>query len=170
MLVSGVNRFNLETRKTQAVAERQFVEAQAAEHERLLRDAEERLQLFEQQNRVANSPELATQRDRLRRAVELRQQVYTSLVQNREEARIREVRDTPVITVLEDPRLAAFSESRKLALKSLLGVVGGAMIGMLAAFLIQGLAGARHQPTDEAREFFHLVQEATPRFLRRAAR
>ena len=37
-LLRAVNQFNLETRKSQAAAERQFVEGQAAEAERLLRD------------------------------------------------------------------------------------------------------------------------------------
>jgi uncharacterized protein involved in exopolysaccharide biosynthesis len=170
MLVNGVNRFNLETRKTQAAAERQFVETQAAESELALREAEDRLQQFLQQNRVAGSPQLAFERDRLQRTVDLRQQVYTSLVTNREEARIREVRDTPVITVLEDPKLPAVSESRKLLLKGVLGGVGGAMLGMLTAFVAQGLIGARHKPTDESRQFFSLVEEATPKFLRRVVR
>ena len=50
-LVRGVKRFNLETRKSQA-AERQFVEVQAAEGERALRGAEDRLQVFLQRNRA----------------------------------------------------------------------------------------------------------------------
>jgi uncharacterized protein involved in exopolysaccharide biosynthesis len=170
MLVKGVNRFNLETRKSQAVAERQFVEVQAAESERALRDAEDRLQQFLQQNRSTGSPQLAFERDRLQRDVELRQQVYTSLVQDKEQARIREVRDTPVITVLEEPKLPAVSESRKLLLRGVLGALGGAMLGIVAAFILQALSGARATHTEEAREFFSLVQEATPRFLRRIAR
>src|SRR2546426_756151 len=45
-LVSGVQRFNVETRKSQAGAERQFVEARAEEAQRALREAEDRLQVF----------------------------------------------------------------------------------------------------------------------------
>src|SRR5438445_8264651 len=68
-LVRGVNQFNVETRKSQAAAERQFVEAQAGEAERALREAEDRLQGFLQQNRVISSPELGFERDRLQRQV-----------------------------------------------------------------------------------------------------
>ena len=167
-LVRGVNQFNLETRKSQAVAERLFVEVQAGEAERALREAEDRLQLFLQRNRaIADSPELAFQNDRLQRDVALRQQVYTSLLQNREEARIREVRDTPVITVLESPRLPVVGEARESMQKGVLGGLAGGMFGALIAFLAQWVAGARRAPSDEAREFFELVRQATPRFLRR---
>jgi len=167
-LVNGVNKFNIETRRSQAGAERQFVEGQAREAERALRESEDRLQAFLQQNRaIGSSPQLAFQRDRLQRDVELRQQVYRTLIQNRDEARIREVRDTPVITVLEDPRLPAIGEKRGSVQKAVLGGVLGAVIGALVAILAQGVAGARGASSDEAREFFQLVSEATPRILRR---
>lgn len=166
-LVRGVGTFNLETRKSQAAAERQFVEAQALAAEKDLREAEDRLQVFLQRNRVTGAPELAFQKDRLEREVALRQQVFNSLLQNREEARIREVRDTPVITVLEEPRLPSFGEPRRSVLKGLLGGVVGLVMGILVAFVAREFKGARRAPTDEAQEFFKLLEEATPRFLRR---
>jgi uncharacterized protein involved in exopolysaccharide biosynthesis len=166
-LVRGVNKFNVETRKSQATAERQFVEIQAGEAERALRVSEDRLQVFLQGNRViAGSPELTFKRDRLQRGVELRQQVYTTLLQNREEARIREVRDTPVITVLEDPRLPVVGEARKSVQKAVMGGLAGGMLGVLIAFMVQGVVAARRAPSEEAREFFQLVEESTPRFLK----
>src|SRR5256712_11842870 len=90
-LVRGVNQFNVETRKSQAAAERQFVEAQAGEAERALREAEDRLQGFLQQNRVISSPELGFERDRLQRQVALRQQGYTALLPDWPVAEITQV-------------------------------------------------------------------------------
>lgn len=167
-LVRGVNRFNLETRKSQAAAERQFAETQAGEAEAALRAAEDRLQSFLQGNRITSgSQQLSFEVDRLRRDIALRQQVYTSLVQNREEARLREVRDTPVITVLENPHLPVVGESRKSVSKAFLGGLAGAILGVLIAFLSRALAEARRAPNGDVREFFQLVEEATPRFLKR---
>jgi uncharacterized protein involved in exopolysaccharide biosynthesis len=166
-LLRGVNRFNSETRKSQAVAERQFVEARAAEAEIALRQAENRLQDFLQRNRViGGSPELAFERDRLQREVTLRQQLYTSLLQNREEARIREVRDIPVITVIEAPQLPVLSEGRKSVFKALLGALVGSVVGLLIAFFTHVMTVTRRQSSSEAREFFTLLEGATPRFLR----
>src|SRR5438067_2285669 len=65
-LIRGVGTFNVERRRSQAAAERQFVDAQAAESERALRDAENALQSFLQRNReYGGSPQLPFERDRL---------------------------------------------------------------------------------------------------------
>jgi hypothetical protein len=170
-LVQRINQFNLETRKSQAAAERQFVEAQAVESERALRDAEDRLQGFLQANRdIGGSPGLGFERDRLQREVLRRNQLYTSWLQSREEARIREIRDTPVITVIENPRLAFIGEPRKSVLKAILGGIAGALFGVLFAFLADALAGARRSEREDAQEFFQLVEKATPKVLKRKAR
>jgi len=168
-LVSGVNQFNLESRKSRAAAERRFAESQTAEAQAALRASEDRLRGFLQSNRgLGNSPDLALTRERLERDVSLRQQVYTTLVQSLEEARIREVRDTPVITVVEAPALAVLPEARGTVQKALLGALAGGIFGVLIAFLRRSMRGTKESPTDEAREFFLLVEQATPRFLRRA--
>jgi uncharacterized protein involved in exopolysaccharide biosynthesis len=166
-LVSAVNQFNLETRKSQAAAERHFVERRAAEIERSLREAEDRLQTFLQRNRIINpNSEQAFERERLQREVTRRTQLYTSLLEGLEEARIREVRDTPVITLLATPHAAVLPEPRGTVTKAVLGALAGTAIGILIAFVAHGTSRARQQATDEAREFFELVHEATPRFLR----
>ena len=72
-----------------------------------------------------------------------------------------------MITVLEDPRLPVVGEARKSARKGVLGGLAGGMLGVLIAFLAQRVARARRAPSEEARVFFRLVEEATPRFLKR---
>jgi uncharacterized protein involved in exopolysaccharide biosynthesis len=69
--------------------------------------------------------------------------------------------------VIEQPKLPVLAEPRHLVTKALLGAVAGVVLGMVIAFLSQRVAGARTAPSEEAREFFELVDEATPRFLRR---
>jgi uncharacterized protein involved in exopolysaccharide biosynthesis len=169
-LVERVNQFNLETRKSQAAAERKFVDTQTAQAEDSLRNAENKLQQFLQDNRQVGSPQQLFERDRLQREVTMRQQLYASWLQNGEDARIREVRDTPVITVMEEPRLPFVGQPRGTGQKMVLGGIAGALIGALIAFLASKLSGARAAETEEAREFFELVDDATPRFLRRNGR
>lgn len=167
-LVRGVNEFNLQTRRSQATAERQFVEVQADLAQRALRDAEDRLQAFLQRNRdIAGSPMLTFERDRLQREVALRQQLATNWLQNREEVKIREVRDTPVITVFEDPRLPTAPMPRKIGQKAALGAMAGGVLGIVLAFFAHGIARARLLSTDAAQEFFAQLERATPRALRR---
>jgi tyrosine-protein kinase Etk/Wzc len=170
-LVLGVNQFNLQTRKSQASAERQFVEARAVQAAGTLRVAEDALQSFQERNKIIPpQSELGLDRDRLKRDVDRLQEVYSSLLQNREEARIREVRDTPVITILEQPRMPMVPEGRGTVSKALLGGIAGIAVALLIAFIVEGFATARREPSDEAREFFRLVDESKPRRFRQGGR
>ncbi len=165
-LLKGVNQFNLKERKSQASAERQFAGALAGEAETALRDAEDKLQRFMERNRtLSGSPALTLEQDRLRRDVTSRQQLYTTLLQNREEARIREVRDTPVITVLEEPQLPIQGESRRSIQKGLVGGLVGLMFGLAFAFISQAIFAARARPDATTQEFFDQLRSTTPVFL-----
>lgn len=169
-LVDGVNRFNLETRKSQAAAEREFVEEQSLVSERALRSAEDRLQSFLLRNReTAGSPVLGFERDRLQREVLLGQELHTSWLKAREEARIREVRDIPVITVFEAPRQPTVGQPRGTVGKAIMGGISGALLGLFIALASLAISRARTSSNAEAKEFFRLVEEAKPRFLRARA-
>jgi uncharacterized protein involved in exopolysaccharide biosynthesis len=131
-LLEGLNHFNLVTRQSQAREERRFTEGRLEAARASLRAAEDALQRFLQTNRqFAESPALTFQRDRLQREVLLQQQVVVSLAQQYEENRIREVRDTPVITIIETPNLAARPDPRLWALILLLGTVASLCVGVL---------------------------------------
>ena len=102
------NEFNVERRRRTSAAEREFVEANAAQAERRLADAEARLEAFVDRNRrYQQSPQLTLQFARLQRVVDLRQQLASSLLQALEQARIAEVRNTPVISVIDRPERSA---------------------------------------------------------------
>lgn len=131
-----VTRFNLETRQSQGASERRFVERRLAESRAELADAETRLREFSEANRVFSAPRLALERERLARNVALRQEVYASLAQSYERARIEEVRDTPVITVVEVPTLPVRPDSRGLARLTLLSLFGGALFASMLAYAI----------------------------------
>jgi uncharacterized protein involved in exopolysaccharide biosynthesis len=167
-LVDAVSRFNLESRKSQAAAERQFVELQAQEAEGALRAAEDRLQSFLQRNRsMSGSPDLTFARDRLQRDVDLRQSLYTSLMQQKETARIKEVRDTPVITILESPQLPVRSRSRGAITKFVLGGIVATLLAILLVFVVENVSASRGDDPERREELLKLAREAIPPFVRR---
>lgn len=171
-VIRQLNEFNIQTRKSQAAAERQFVEHQAAEAEKALRGAEDRMQTFLQGNRagLGGSPALSFEQNRLQREVALQQQNYASLLQSLQEAKMREVRDTPVITVVEAPRLPLLPESRGTVKKALIGFIMGTAIGIVLALLRRAMRSVRSARGEDAREFFTLLEESKPRLLRRGVR
>ncbi|UCC24253.1 MAG: hypothetical protein JSU98_10995 [Gemmatimonadales bacterium] len=153
-LLDEVSRFNLETRQSQARAERGFIEERLEVAEQDLRDAEAALQEFLQNNRAFGEfSQARLEADRLGRDVLNRQQVYNTLLQSYEQARISEVRDTPVITVLQSPYLPPKPDGRGLTLRLALGVVLGGMLGVVLAFTLEVLQ-APMEDGDPARRNF----------------
>lgn len=163
-LLEEVSRFNLETRQSQAATERAFIEARVQAAQADLDAAEERLRLFLEANRQwANSPLLSFRHDGLMREVTLRQSVLTTLIQSYEQARISEVRDTPVITVLQSPYVPPRADARGRVLAVAIGLVLGGMLGIVAAFLVD--AFRRPDTDDPARRDFQETWEAARRSI-----
>jgi uncharacterized protein involved in exopolysaccharide biosynthesis len=141
-MIRLVSDFNLHRRQTKAGAERRFVEGRVTEAKDSLRAAEAELEGFLQRNReYRNSPQLLFAHDRLDREVTMRQQVYTSLAQSYEAARIDEVRNTPVITLMEPPDLPAKPDARLALLKGMLAGLLGLALGAFLAALRQAFGG-----------------------------
>ena len=130
-----VSRFNLQNRRSRAGAERRFTEGRIVEIQQELREAEDRLQAFLQRNRdYRNSPDLSFQHDRLAQEVDFRRTVYTTVSQSNERARMDEVRDTPVITIIENPSLPARADGRGLLKFGLIAFILGGLAGVALGF------------------------------------
>jgi uncharacterized protein involved in exopolysaccharide biosynthesis len=147
-VIEGLNQFNLLTRQSQAAAERKFVEERLDASRASLRASEDALQGFLQSNRQLGV-DLAFQRDRLQRDVTLRQQVAMGLAQQYEDARIREVRDTPVITVIERPILPALPDPRGRVTTVILGILAGLFLGIVIAMAREGWNRQRQNDTQD---------------------
>lgn len=134
-MLERVTDFNLRARQTQAAAERRFIEERLQEVAIEVRTAQGRLEEFLRNNRIIqNSPELQFQRDRLQTELGVHQSVFASLSEANEEAKIREVRNTPVITLLDPPSEPARPDPRGLVTKVLLGGLFGFGLALLLAF------------------------------------
>jgi capsule polysaccharide export protein KpsE/RkpR len=64
----------------------------------------------------------------------MRQEVYTNLMQALEQSKIEEVRNTPVITMVEEPIIPAEADSRYIVLKVLLALILGSLVSIATAF------------------------------------
>lgn len=153
-LIDYLNDFNTQTRQSQARERRKFVEQRAAAAEVELRTAEEDLRKFYERNRTwQGAPQLTFEEGRLRRQVDLRQEVYLTLRREYETARIQEVNDAPVITVIE-PAVAPQKRSRprRTVMVSLAFLLGG-MLGVFASFGAEYLARVRREDADRYADF-----------------
>jgi uncharacterized protein involved in exopolysaccharide biosynthesis len=117
---------------------------------------------FYRQNRYfANSPELKAEEGRLQRQVSLRQQLYVSLAQSLEGAKIEEVRNTPVFTLLDRPQGSVEPTDRNLPAKVFVGALTGTLLGLTLVLAIDGVSRARLQ---SPRQYQDLVSAWQRRF------
>lgn len=131
-IISEVNDFNTRTRRDQATAERAFTEERLALATGELRAAEAAVEAFLTENRqTSSSPRLQFELEKLRSVVSLKNQVVTSLATTLEDVRIREMRSTPVITVIESPYAAVLPDRRKRVTYGSLAAVAAAIVAML---------------------------------------
>jgi len=124
-----VSAFNLRTRQSQANSEGTFVASQMDAASGDLHAAEDRLRNFLATNQqYRSSSEAAVTHDRLERDVNLKQQLYTTLAEALQRARIEEVRNTPVIMVIDPPSVASRGRHG-----TVLFTIVGSLIAMFAA-------------------------------------
>jgi uncharacterized protein involved in exopolysaccharide biosynthesis len=156
-----LRRFNVERRQTQATAEREFSQARMIEGKQQLNQAESRLEAFLQVNRdYKNAPRLVFEEDRLARDVSMRQQLYTSLAQAYEQAKLEEVRQTATLTVLQPPLVPVSADPRGLIRRAIFALLFGLLVGVLFAYIRQYAEKARTNELDEYSEFRALKRDA----------
>ena len=105
-LLAAINNFNVDLRQERAVAQRKFVDDRLRDAAGSLRLAEDSLRSFVLANRsFQGSPSLVLEESRLRRNVDLRQTLYVNLSQQLDQASIDAARNTPALTLLDEPLL-----------------------------------------------------------------
>lgn len=162
-----LNRFNLQTLQSRASAERKFAEGRMNEVQGELRVAEAGLQRFLEDNRQQYlSPALEIEKGRLGRKVDLLQQTYTTLATSYERARIDEVRDTPLITIIQKPAVPIRPDSRGTVGKTILMILMGLFVGSLLVLTREAFNWMRSSGEADAAEFNRLVSAASQDVVR----
>lgn len=159
-MVDYLNEFNTHTRQSQAHERRRFVEQRIAEGGAELRSSESDLRTFYERNRTwQQSPQLVFEEGRLRRQVEIRQEVYLTLRREFETARIEEVNDTPVITVIDPAIPPQKRSSPQRRMMVLLALIAGTLAGTLWA-----MAGSymEHVRSTEGDRYTELLGRSRP--------
>jgi len=125
-IAKAANNYIQDENSFEASRDRNFIEERLTVLKDELNQAENNLKEFRQENRrIADSPELQLEQGRLLRQVEMKQQVYITLQQQLELARIDEVRQTPVIHTLDIAEAAIKKDKPKRIIIVLLSLILG---------------------------------------------
>lgn len=134
-LIALVSSFNRETRVTRAKSKRLFLERRLDSAKAELNSSEERLRFFYEQNRgFLVAPSLKFDEARLKREAEAKSVLFLNLQGQLESARIDEINDAALITVIDTavvPRKPEWPHYGSVTATSL-------VVGIVAGFLIAG--------------------------------
>ena len=116
MTIFELDNLLREKKMNSASEQRKWVESRLVQVEEELRAAEERLSNFRERNRrVADSPQLLLQQERLMREVQIKGSIVLELRKQAEIARIEEVKQVTTINVLDEGRPPVRKERPKRA-------------------------------------------------------
>lgn len=124
--------YTRQVRKTNASEQRKFIEQRLIEMQDELKKSEERLKRFREENRrVSDSPGLMLEQERMLRDVSINTALFTELKKQFELAKIQEVKDIPVINILE----SASPPADKIGPRRKATVIVAFIISLLVSFL-----------------------------------
>jgi uncharacterized protein involved in exopolysaccharide biosynthesis len=113
-ITAELNNFLLTKKTTNAGEQRKWIEKRMKEVKHDLEKAENVLKEFREKNRrVTDSPQLLLEQGRFQREVSLQEVISTTLQQQYEVARIEEIKNVPIINVLDEAKPAAEKNSPK---------------------------------------------------------
>ena len=112
--------------KSQAVSEKtSFIESRIFSVKEDLEFSEIGLKDFRDNNRQISSPALELEEERLERNVEIQKEIYLTLKQQLELAKIEEVQETSIVQILDKPQLPLDPYNKKLMVSTILALIIG---------------------------------------------
>ena len=100
-----------------------------------LKESEQTLKTFREQNRQISSPALQLDLEHLSRDVEIQKGIYLTLKQQQELTKIEEVEKTSVVQVLDEPQISLGPSNKNLIISLFIAIILGTGLGIIIAFL-----------------------------------
>ena len=162
--------FQRNFRKTNASAQRKFLEGRLDEVKRDLQNAEDTLRDFQEKNRrVEQSPGLMLEQARLQRQIDLNSAIFIELMKQFELAKLDEIRNTPVVQVLDPARTPAEKSSPKRTVIVVLAALVGLIFSSMYFYFLDFVSFHREDPDlNKLMSFWNLVKHDL-RFTKRGS-
>jgi uncharacterized protein involved in exopolysaccharide biosynthesis len=120
-LLGLVNAFVGRDLRTRAGATRRFLQDRLAQVDSELATQQDKLRTFLEKNReYQNSPMLQFRQAELQRDLDIKRDLYTSVSRSLEEARMNEVKDTPLISIIDRPAVPTRPSGTRAAVNAIL--------------------------------------------------
>ncbi len=135
-IAGQLDKFMVTQRRTKASEQRQWIEQRMQEVEVELAAAEDALKDFRESNRrIMDSPALMLQEGRLIRELEVNNAMYVELKKQFEGIKIQEIRDMPVVQVLDHARIPTEKSSPNRKMIVIIAFVLGGFLSVGMVFI-----------------------------------
>jgi uncharacterized protein involved in exopolysaccharide biosynthesis len=126
-VVSGLDEFLRTERITTASEQRKWIDDRLSQVTQELAHSEDSLKVFSEKNRrIENSPQLLLEQQRLFRDVEINSALYMELKKQLELIKIEEIKNVPVVSIMDDARPAAKkTKPKRLVIVVVVSLLGG---------------------------------------------
>tara|TARA_Y100000768_G_C23990765_1_gene692597 strand:+ start:4714 stop:6159 length:1446 start_codon:yes stop_codon:yes gene_type:complete len=112
-----------------------FIENRINSVQENLETSENKLKNFNEKNRQVNSPHLKLELDKLERDLEVEKEVYMTLKQQLELAKIEAIQESSIVQILDEPHLPLLPSNKNQIQSFLLSVILGFLLGVFAGFI-----------------------------------
>jgi uncharacterized protein involved in exopolysaccharide biosynthesis len=136
-IILGTDAFLRHQHRTYATEQGRWIDSRLSQVQADLRHAEDSLRTFRQVNRVIASPPLVLAESRLVRQVDLNSALFLDLSRQREATKIDEIKNVPVLNVLDYARISAIPDSPDRVLIAIVSFILS-FLGGLAFIAVRG--------------------------------
>src|SRR6266550_5733641 len=157
-IILGTDAFLRHQHRTYASEQGRWIDSRLSQVQADLRRAEDSLRTFRQINRVIASPPLLLAESRLVRQVDLNSALFLDLSRQREATKIDEIKNVPVLNVLDSARVSALPDSPNRVMIAILSFILP-FLGTLAFVAVR--ASYPQQVSDAADWVRHLSGRVT---------
>jgi uncharacterized protein involved in exopolysaccharide biosynthesis len=159
--------FQRNFRETNASEQRKFLERRLREVKTDLSDAEERLKDFQEKNRtVSQSAQLTLDQGRLQRDVDLNTRLLGDIESQYEDAKLNEVKDTPIVSVLDYARPPAQKSGPKRTFMTLVAFLLS-FVFACSWYVAKNIYSAQKESSEGLKRILAVLGEARGLFRRK---
>lgn len=135
-IINNLDSYLRQTRRTSASERKKWIQARLEEVRVKLNNSEMQLTKFREANRsLSFSPFLQEELVRLQRETEINSALYLELNKNYELAKIEEIKNIPIVNILDPPRTPGFKSWPKKAILTGIAFVFSSILGILGVIV-----------------------------------
>ena len=133
-VLKELENLNRSFRSKSILEKTSFIEQRISSVGTELEKSEKKLKEFNERNRQVSSPALQLELDRIERETDVQKEIYMTLKQQLELAKIEGVQEASIVQVLDRPQIPISPSNKNLKISILFSIIFGLILGVMIGF------------------------------------